>query len=183
MSDIIGFEACSEELRRLLDEVASNIEAASKEGAEALHSAVMKETRKLVDFTNRTEPRDIFNSEEVENIRKIDKAADDARREIFGDSATAIINRMYDRISKLNQLEKEVKHLTAENKQKANKIRLIPVRNAIDAMTETVNAVMDTKNALSDDNPNEVALKNKIESAFRSIKLLEKAAKDLFEPG
>lgn len=178
MSDIIGFEACSQELRRLLDEVAENVRAADENGPDSLHAAVLSETRKLVDFTNRTEPKDIFDADEVENIRKIDRSADEARREIFGYSANVIIGRMQDRISQLNQLEKAVRQQAAENEREARKIRLIPVRNAIDAVTETVKAA---KAALSDENPDEAVVKSKVESVLRAITTLDQAAREFFE--
>jgi hypothetical protein len=181
MSDIIGFEACAQELRRLLAEIAENIKTAGENGPDALHAAVLTETRKLVDFTNRTEPKDIFDADEVGNIRTIDQAADEARREIFGDSANVIIGRMHDRISLLNQLEKAVRQQAAGNEREAKKIRLIPVRNAIDAVTETVEAVKNAKEALLDGDPDEAVVKGKIESVLRAIAALDKAARELFE--
>lgn len=82
MSDIIGFEAGASELRGLLDEIAGNMKIAGETGPDALHAAVLTETRKLVDFTNRTEPKDLFDADEVQNIRKIDQTADEARLEL-----------------------------------------------------------------------------------------------------
>jgi hypothetical protein len=181
MSDIIGFEACAQELRRLLDEVAEKIKTAGENGPDALHEAVLTETRKLVDFTSRTEPKDIFDADEVGNIRKIDEAADEARRKIFGDSASVIIGHMHERISQLNQLEKAVRQQTAENEREASKIRLVPVRNAIDAVIKTVEGVKDAKEALSDADPGEAVVKNKIESVLRAITALDKAAREIFE--
>lgn len=181
MSDIIGFETCAQELRRLLAEIAENIKTAGENGPDTLHAAVLTETRKLVDFTNRTEPKDIFDADEVGNIRKIDQASDEARREIFGDSANVIIGRMHDRISQLNQLEKAVRQQAAENEREARKIRLIPVRNAIDAVTETVEAVKDAKKALLDADPVEAVVKSKIEGVLRAITALNKATRELFE--
>jgi hypothetical protein len=173
MSDIIGFAACAQALKRLLDEIAENIKTASANGPDALHEAVLTETRKLVDFTNQTEPEDIFDATEVENIRKIDQTADEARREIFGDSATTIIGRMHDRISQLNQFEKAIRQQAAKNEREASKLRLVPVRNAIDAVTETVEAVKDAKEVLSDTDPVEAVVKSKIEGVLRAITALE----------
>ena len=163
MNKIIGFEACTQELKRLSDEISENIKTAGANGPDALHEAVMTETRKLVDFTNRTEPKDIFDAVEIENIRKIDQTADETRREIFGDSVNTIISRMHDRIAQLNQLEKAVKQQAAENEREAKQIRLIPVRNAIDAATETVEAFKKAKDALSDDKADEAGVKAKID--------------------
>jgi len=181
MSDIIGFEACARELRRLLDEIAEHIKTVGENGSDALHAAVLTETRKLVDFTNRTEPKDFFDADEVGKIRKIDQAADEARREIFGDSAHAIIGRMHDRLSQLNQLEKAVRQQAAENEWEARKIRLIPVRNAIDAVTETVEAVKGARGVLSDADPVEAVVKSKIDGVLRAIAALDKAARELIE--
>jgi len=180
MSDIIGFEACAQELKRLLDEIAENIKTASTNGPDAMHAVVLTETRKLVDFTNRTEPKDIFDPTEIENIRKLDHTADEARREIFGDSANTIIGRMHDRISQLNQLEKAVRQQAAENEREARKLRLVPVRNAIDAVTTTVEAVKDAKEALSDADPVEAVVKSKIDGVLRAITALDKATRELF---
>jgi hypothetical protein len=182
MSDIIGFAACAQELRQLLAEIAENIKTAGENGSEALHAAVLAETRKLVDFTIRTEPKNMFDAIEVENIRKIDQAADEARREIFGDSANVIIGRMQDRISQLNQLEKAVRQQAAENEREARKLRLIPVRNAIDAVTEMVEAVKDAKKALVDADPVEAVVKSRIDGLLRAITALDKATRELFEP-
>jgi hypothetical protein len=181
MSDIIGFEACAQALRRLLDEIAEHIKSAGENGPDALHEAVLTETRKLVDFTNRTEPKDFLDADEVGNIRKIDQAADEARREIFGDSANVIIGRMHERISQLNQLEKAIRQQAAENTREARKLRLVPVRNAIDAVTKTVETVKDAKEALSDVEPVEAVVKSKIESVLRAITALDKATRELFE--
>ena len=148
-------------------------------GSDALHAAVLTETRKLVDFTNRTEPKNIFDATEVENVRKLDEAADQTRREIFGDSANTIIGRMQDRISQLNQLAKAAKRQAADNERKARRIRLIPVRNAIDAVTNTVEAFKEAKELLSDEEAEEAAVKSRIDGVVRSITALEKAVRDL----
>ncbi|MBN4055002.1 hypothetical protein JYT15_00685 [Acidimicrobium ferrooxidans] len=109
MSDIIGVEACAQELKRLLEEIAHNINAARANESGSLHATVLTEARKLVEFTNRTEPKDISDTTESENIRKIDQAAAGAMAEIFGDSTNIIIGRIQGRIIQLNQLEKAVR--------------------------------------------------------------------------
>jgi len=181
MNDIIGFEACNQELKRLLDEIAAAIKAAGETGPEALHAAVMSETRKLVDFTNRTEPENILDPHEIEAVNRIDQAADEARRQIFGDSASTIIARMQDRVSQLNQLEKAVRQQAAANAREAERRRLVPVRSAIDAMTETVNAVKSSRDALAADNPDEAIVRSRIDSVLRAMTGLQKAAATLFD--
>jgi hypothetical protein len=182
MSDIVGFEACAQELRRLLEAIAKSIKTAGDAGPDALHEAVLTETRRLVDFTNRTEPKHVLDADEVGKIRTIDEAADEARRKIFGDSAAVIIGHMHERISQLNQLEKAVRQQAAENAREASKIRLTPVRNAIDAVTKTVEAVKGAKDALSDTDAAEAVVKSRIEGVLRAVTALDKAARELFEP-
>jgi hypothetical protein len=179
MSDIIGFEACAEELRRLLQEIETNIQAAGEAGEEQLHQAIMTEPKKLVEFTNRTEPANLLDSDEVESIRQIDQQADKAVQDIFGNSAHQIINRMQSRIIQLNQLEKSVRQQAASNEEEARKIRLVPIRNAVEATTEVVVAIRDAKDMLANDNPAEALVKNKIDSVLRAITALKKATQEL----
>lgn len=176
MNDIIGFEAGAKELKRLIDEAKQNIRTARDEGADAMQVAVDIETDKLVEFTNRTEPKD---QTEREAIRDLDRMADEAREEISVADSNEIITRIQNRASQLNQLTKSVKQQTADNERKAKEIRLIPVRNAIDAVTDTVDAFKAAMNTLSDDNSDEAAVKSKIESVVRAITALEKAAQEL----
>ncbi|SEJ69914.1 hypothetical protein [Achromobacter sp. NFACC18-2] len=179
MSNIIGFAACSKELKRLLDDVAKIINAAKDKDSAAFDEAVITQSKRLVDFTNQTEAEDIFDAVEVDNIRSIDEQAEAARKEIMGKTAAEIINVMHGRIVLLNQLEKTVKQQTAENEHNAKRIRLIPVRNAIDAVTETIDAFKKARDALADDQPNEANVKARIDAVLRAISAVEKAAQDL----
>ena len=179
MSNIIGFEACSKELRRLLDEVSQNINSAKDKDSGMFDEVVITEARRLVDFTNQTEAEDIFDAIEVENIKRIDEQAEAARKEIMGKTAADIINVMHGRIALLNQLEKTVKQQTAENERSAKRIRLIPVRNAIDAATETIDVFKKARDALAEDKPDEASIKARIDAVLRAIGALEKAAQDL----
>lgn len=179
MSNIIGFAACSKELRLLLDDVSQNINAAKDKGAAVFDDTVIAQSRRLVDFTNQTEAADISDAVEVENIRSIDEQAEAARKEIMGKTAAEIINVMHGRIALLNQFEKTVKQQTAENEHNAKRIRLIPVRNAIDAVTETIDAFKKARDALADDKPNEANVKARIDAVLRAISAVEKAAHEL----
>jgi hypothetical protein len=86
---------------------------------------------------------------------------------------------MQDRLSQLNQLEKAVKQQAAENERNARQIRLVPVRNAVDAAIETLEAFKKAKEALLDERADEATIKARIESAVRAITALEKAALEL----
>jgi hypothetical protein len=179
MSDIIGFEACKNELQRLLAEVRENINKARAQGPDALHAAVLSETERLVEFTSRTEPKDRSDTAEIENIRQIDLLADEARHGIFGESADEIIARIQDRASQLNQLAKSVKQQAENNARRAKELRLEPLRKVIDALTETVQAFKAAKNELLDQEADEAAVKSRIDSVVRAITELERAVRDI----
>jgi len=179
MSNIIGIAACIAELKRLLDDIAKIINDAKGKGSAEFVAVVIAQSRRLVDFTNQTEAKDIFDAVEVENIRSIDEQAEAARKEIMGNTAAEIINNMHGRIAQLNLLEKQVKQQAAENEHNAKRIRLIPVRNAIDAVTETIDAFKKARDALADDNPNVANVKAKIDAFLRAISAVEKAAQEL----
>ncbi len=179
MSDIIGFEACKNELQRLLNEAGRNIEKARAQDADALDLAVRREAGRLVEFTGRTKPEDIFDTAETENIEKIDKLADEARREIFGASADEIIGRIQDRASQLNQLAKSVAQQVAVNTRRSEELRLVPIRNVVDALTGTVEAFRAAKDTLLDEDAGVAAVKSRIDSVAKAIAALEKAARDI----
>jgi len=176
MRDIIGFEAGEKELKRLLDEITQNIRASRQKGPDEMQAAVDIATDKLVEFTNLTEPKD---ESEIEAIRELDRLADQARKEISGAESSEIIISLQNRASQLNQLAKSVKQQAAENVQRAKELRLIPVRDAIEAVTDTVEAFKVAKNTLLDENPDEAAVKSKIESVVRAITALNNAARNL----
>ncbi|NJD05380.1 MAG: hypothetical protein FIA97_02640 [Methylococcaceae bacterium] len=179
MSDILGYEACKAELKRLLDEISANIEAAGASGPQALHAAVLSESKKLLDFTNRSEPADPLDSAEVENISQLDQLADDTRRQIFGDSARAIVGRIQDRAAQLDQLGEGIEQQSAANEGKAGRLRLKPIRNAIDALTTTADSIRQAKKTLSDDNATEAAIKADIDAVLDAISQLQDSAKQL----
>ena len=179
MSDILGYEACKAELKRLLDEISANIDAAGAKGPEALHSAVLSESQKLVDFTNRSEPENPLDTVEVENIGKLDQLADDTRRQIFGDSARAILGRLQDRAAQLDQLGAGIEQQSAANQGRAGNLRLKPVRNALDGLTATADAIRQAKQTLSDANATEASVKADIDAVLAAISQLQDSAKRL----
>jgi uncharacterized membrane protein YfhO len=176
MKDITGFEAGKKELKRLLEEAKQKTRAARDEGPDAMQAAVDIATDKLVEFTNLTEPKD---ESEREAIRELDRMADQAREDISAAESSEIITRIQNRTSQLNQLAKSVKQQTADNKRKAKNLRLIPVRNAIEAVTDTVEAFKAAKNMLSDEDSDEATVKTKIESVVRAITALENKVREL----
>jgi len=66
-----------------------------------------------------------------------------------------------------------------QKEREARNLRLVPVRSAIGAVTDIVEAFKEAKKALSDKKAEEAVVKSKIESVVRAITALEKAARDL----
>lgn len=81
-NDIIGVPAAKEALKNLLLKINDELQIGQRNGNK--HETLLKVTRNLVDFTNRTEASDIFNQKEVIEISEIDQIADQVRRELMG---------------------------------------------------------------------------------------------------
>lgn len=80
--NIVGVKSSRAALTHLLNEIRIDLARAKANGGE--HETIIRVGQKLVDFTNQTEPADIFDQKEVNMIREIDSIAEDVRRKIFG---------------------------------------------------------------------------------------------------
>lgn len=173
MTDIVGFDAGKAELDRLLREARDAVQAAQAEGPDAVVAAVRAASEALVEFTNRTEPGDVFDSDEVEAIRRLDRLADEARREMNVAAMDMVISRIEDGSSRLNTLAKEVKRQALVNERTVRRNRLLPVREAVDSMTDLVEAVKQARDELDKDNPEEAVVASalgRLSKAYNDVK-------------
>jgi hypothetical protein len=162
MSDLIGYEAGRAELDRLLSDARTRIAAARGQPAEALQAVIRAATEELVDFTTRTEPSDIGDTNEFQTIQNLDRVADEARRGIIFGTIDEIIARIQDRASQLNQLSKQVGQVAKAANAQADRLKLVPIRTAVEAMSSTVEAFKQAKSALTQSNPDEAAIAERI---------------------
>lgn len=81
-SGLIGIEVARGTLLNLLNEIELALKESKVNGTE--HDTKMYVTKKLVDFTNQTEPANVFDLDEIAAIEEIDAIADSVRRRIFG---------------------------------------------------------------------------------------------------
>jgi hypothetical protein len=162
MSTLVGYEAGRAELDRILANARAKIDAARGQSPQALQNAVRAVTEELVAFTTRTEPKNVLDTEEFKRIQDLDRVADEARRGILFGTIDEIIGRIQDRASQLNQLSKQVNQVTKAANARADKLKLVPIRTAIDAMSSTVDAFKQAKAALSQSNPDEAAIAERI---------------------
>lgn len=179
MNDIIGFDACAAELKRLVAEIRANLARVESEATETRVAAVNTEARKLVDYTNRTEPADYGNATEVEGVRSLDRQAMATNREIRDAALESLIHRIDQRAAEINDVVKAFKQQTAENEKKARSLRLVPLRNVVDRTTELVVAIREAKDVLLDGDVAEAELKKKLESALKALEGLRTAANGL----
>jgi hypothetical protein len=177
MSKILGVEAAEVELRKLLEEGRQKIQQAGNE--DRATAARRDLAQALVDFTNRTEPKDILDDEEFEAISRIDAHADETRREIRLAAIDKIVDRIEEQASKLNQLAKTLKHEAAKNETAAKSIRLQPIRDAITSVAATIDALNKAKTALLDSETDETEVAKKIDSLIRAFNGLKRSVLDL----
>jgi len=164
MSDIIGFEKCREALERLLAQVAAAIETARRQGPDALQATIDSETDRLVDFAGRAEPIDDRDAADVEEIRQLVR---DVVNGIINAAENEIIGQVEECAKELSELAKKVDRRTKDNEREARNLHLKPVREAIDAATNMVEALKDAKDGLTDGDDDDV--KAKIERIIAAI--------------
>ncbi len=80
-SNIVGVQASRDALRSLLIDIDRELQAGRQNGTE--YETLLSVGQKLVDFTNRTEPSDVFNMDEIKQIRGIDQLAEELRSSLY----------------------------------------------------------------------------------------------------
>jgi hypothetical protein len=161
MSKLVGYEAGRAELDRLLADARKHLDKVRGD-PDAERAAVTAITEELVAFTTRTEPSDILDANEFKAIQDLDRVADEARRGIVFGTIAEIIARLQDRASQLNQLSKQVNQVTEATNARADRLKLVPIRTAVDAMSSTVEAFKQARATLKEDNPEEAAIAERI---------------------
>ncbi|MNJ91377.1 hypothetical protein D3C87_90280 [compost metagenome] len=84
-SAIVGVSASKKAFEGLLFKIDQELQMARPKHGNKYDTAVLSVTQKLVDFQNRTEPSNIFDNDEVEEIRRIDQAAEDLAKKLRAD--------------------------------------------------------------------------------------------------
>lgn len=83
----IGFAAAKRGLEVLLINIDQELQLARQSRSrDVFYAAALSASKKLVDFTNQTVPKDIFNNAEVEQMRGIDEFAEQIRMQLIGNS-------------------------------------------------------------------------------------------------
>lgn len=175
MSRLVGYEAGRAELERILRDGRGKIDAARNRSDQERQEVIRAVTEELVDFTTRTEPADILDMAEFKAIQDLDRVADEARRGIIFGSIDEIIGRIQDRASQLNQLSKQVNQVSEANKAKADRLKLVPIRTAVESMTSTVEAFKQARATLSAGNPDEAAIAERIANLVEEFESLRSA--------
>lgn len=175
MNALIGYEAGRAELDRILLDARGRISAASGQAPDVLQREVRELTEELLEFTTRTEPKNILDTEEFKAIQALDRVADEARRGIIFGTIEQIIARIQDRASQLNQLSKQVNQVAKAANAQADRLKLVPIRTAIDAMSSTVEAFKQAKATLTQANPDEAAIAQRIGALVTEFEALRTA--------
>lgn len=169
---IVGFDACAAELERLLDHASQVLEAARGRNDDEVTDSIVAAGSAFVDFKRRSEPESFSDTQEVRRVAELDRIADDARRNLMSASIADAAKGILDRTSELASLVKQVRGEVAQNDKREQRLRLLPVRSAIDALTDTMESLKDVRRELRSDNEDEQAIASAITRLVNTAKSL-----------
>ncbi len=156
MSLIFGIDDCRAELDRILADAAASIQAA------ATPASVDKAADRLTRFTNQSMPQNPDDAGEVAAIAKLDTFAQNCADELrFGAIANAV-GTIQARAAQLVALSATIKSQSLANLKDADRIRLVPIVESIDALTDVVNKVKVLGKSLDNNSPEQADIAARI---------------------
>lgn len=181
MSSIKGHEAAEKALRTLLETIEEDLKTARDSGEDdTVQKAVDKAARQLVVFTQSTRAQNPLDQDEVNAIKRIDELASDTRRKIRAARISELIERIEDAADELSQLSKDVEREAEENLEAARRLRLLPIKEAIEELTVVVDSLKETKTALKAADDSEKTVSMRIERLLKAFTDLKKSVKDAY---
>lgn len=171
MSEIRCFEACRARLGALLAE--ADTVRASGDGnlADKLADA-------LAAFANDSRPDDPGDAAEVAAIAKLDALAGKVQDEMTAIALGRAVDMVVDHAAELEAIGRTLGRQTLANADAGRRIRLTPIRDLIDRMTDAVAAVKVAAKSLDAKNPDEAAIQREIATLASSFQALVGAAHD-----
>ena len=176
VSEIRGFEPCRARLADLLAQ-ADELRV-SKDGAraDALADA-------LAAFANASRPDDPGDAAEVAAIAKLDALAVKVRDEMTAIALGQAVDDVASHAAELDALASTIGQHAHANANAARHIRLAPVRDLIDRITDTVTAAKIAAKSLDVENPDEAAIEQQIAGLAERLEMLIGAARAAVDRG
>ncbi|MDO6416139.1 hypothetical protein Q4F19_17265 [Sphingomonas sp. BIUV-7] len=169
MSEIRGFEACRARLAELLAQ--ADAVRAKKDGDQA-----DKLADALSSFVSESRPDDPGDMAELAAIAKLDLLAEKTQEEMAAIAIGQAVNRVTDHSTELEAIGETLDQQAFGNAKVARRVRLAPVRDLIDRMTETVAAAKVAARSLDAGNPDEAAIQRDILALAERVQALVGAA-------
>ena len=160
MSTIIGFDACKSALATLISSAKADL-AAKKDGPSAAYDdAVTHWQQKLFAFTHDTRA----GPGEADAIADLNQQAIRIGNEIRQTQKHDIITRIDELSRQIEAAGGQFGAQALSNLDAAKRGRLLPIKNAIDSLTATVNQIKVLKNQLDAADPDEQKILGEIET-------------------
>ncbi len=175
MSTFVGFEACEKELRRIINETRTSMRAAQSVSEDEVARVRMEAGDKLIEFTENSRPKDFDDAVEASQIDRLDDLAINLMRDLNAAGVSEAVGRIMERTAELNQLSKSIRKEIAHNETRARSIRLTGIKEAIDSMSELINAAKNAKDVLDPSVTDEAMVRTRIERLVKSFSDLQKA--------
>ena len=172
MTSFVGVQACQEQLERLTREAGPALEAAKNAGDDAYLEARRQWARKFFDFKDATSAA---NPGEAEAIARIDAQAVAMAEKISFAPVSGIVDTIRSLSLEVEALGKSVKKESTANVESAKRGRLLPVKNAIDALTGAVNQIKVLKRNLKADDPDEQKIATEAQALIEKFETLKRS--------
>ena len=156
MTPIFGFPACKARLDQMLSASAQEIAAAAP-GA-GRDDAANRWADAFVDFANASRAQNPADQAEVDAIAKLDtlalKTSDDATAAAISGSVAAIVARA----AELAAITLELNQAAANAQSEEKRLRLVPIRDALTSIGDTITSAKALARSLDAANPDEQAI-------------------------
>lgn len=177
MSAIFGFAACQARLAQSIREIDASVQAA--QGPVAKAQAANAGADALIDFTNDSRASDPSDAAEVAAIAGLDGLARDTANSLTAMAISGLVTSISARSLEVEAIGKKLGQQTLANLDGAKRLRLVPLRDAIDRMTDTVGAVKVLAKSLDTSKPDEQAIAAAAADLAARFEALKKAIDQL----
>ena len=161
MDRIVGHDACKAALTALLAEARADLAAKQDGDPGAFETAVTKWERELVELTQAFRPAPGENRDAIDAlVEQADAAADAIRQAQVHD----IIERIDERSREIEAAGSAFGAQALSNLGAAKRGRLLPIKNAIDSLTGTVNQIRTLKTQLDAEDRDEQKILDELEA-------------------
>lgn len=153
---ITGLEACRDRLAELLEEASAALRQAST--PDALVTAARGSARALARFTVESIAENPLDNAELSAIARLDSTASAESQKLNAIAIETTVAEIAARVAQIDAIIATLNQQSLANVAESKKLRLIPVRDAIARMTDTIGAAKVLAKSLDTRDPDEAAI-------------------------